>query len=97
VRAFCNDVRNLEPSSWTFVTVEGIEPTNNAAARALRPAVLWRKECFGADSAAGNSFVAKLLTASATGRPHTRHLLTYLTHAVCTYRDGKPAPSLLPA
>src|ERR1700694_2551415 len=37
VRAFCNDVRKLEPALWTFVTVEGVEPTNNAAERALRP------------------------------------------------------------
>jgi transposase len=26
---------------WTFSRVEGVEPTNNAAERALRPAVLW--------------------------------------------------------
>jgi 5,5'-dehydrodivanillate O-demethylase len=28
---------------WTLARVEGVEPTNNAAERALRPAVLWRK------------------------------------------------------
>lgn len=95
VRAFCNDVRKLEPALWTFVTVEGVEPTNNAAERALRPAVLWRKGCFGADSANGNTFVARILTASATCRQQQRHLLTYLTAAVVAYRDGQPAPSLL--
>src|SRR5262249_14964312 len=31
VRAFCNDVTKVEPSLWTFVTVAGVEPTNNAA------------------------------------------------------------------
>ncbi len=46
----------LWPALWTFVTVEGVEPTNNAAERALRPAVLWRKGCFGTQSAAGNTF-----------------------------------------
>ena len=96
VRAFCNDVTKLEPALWTFVTIEGVEPTNNAAERALRPAVLWRKGCFGADSPDGNGFVAKILTASATCRQQKRHLLTYLTTAVSAYRDGKPAPSLLP-
>jgi transposase len=95
VRAFCHDVRKLEPALWTFVTVEGVEPTNNAAERALRPAVLWRKGCFGADSANGNTFVARILTASATCRQQQRHLLTYLTAAVVAYRDGQPAPSLL--
>lgn len=43
VRALCNDVRKLEPVLWTFVMVEGAEPTNNAAERALRPPVLWYK------------------------------------------------------
>jgi transposase len=95
VRAFCNDVRKLEPALWTFVTVAGVEPTNNAAERALRPAVLWRKGCFGANSSAGNTFVAKILTVSATCRQQKRHLLTYLTNAVVAYRDGQPTPSLL--
>jgi transposase len=96
VRALCNDVRKLEPALWTFVTIEGVEPTNNAAERALRPAVLWRKGCFGAESAAGNTFVAKILTASATCRQQERHLLTYLTQVVSAYRNGTPSPSLLP-
>ena len=36
---------------WTFVRVEGVEPTNNAAKRALHPGVLWRKGSFGTQSA----------------------------------------------
>jgi transposase len=48
------DLLELWPALWTFVTVDGVEPTNNAAEQALRPAVLWRKGCFGAQSAAGN-------------------------------------------
>jgi transposase len=95
VRALCNDVRKLEPALWTFVTVEGVEPTNNAAERALRPAVLWRKGCFGADSTNGNAFVAKILTASASCRQQERHLLTYFTDALVAYRDGRPAPKLV--
>ncbi|MDF5733393.1 MAG: transposase, partial [Rhizonema sp. PD38] len=31
----------VEPALWLFVTVEGVEPTNNAAERAIRPAVIW--------------------------------------------------------
>lgn len=63
---------------------------------ALRPVVLWSKGCFGADSAEGNAFVAKIQTASATCRQHEKHLLAYLTLAISAYRDGNPAPSLLP-
>jgi transposase len=94
VCGFCRDVRTLEPALWTFVMVDGVEPTNNAAERVLRPTVLWRKGCFGADSATGNSFVAKILTASATCRQQRRHLLSYLTDAVGAYRRGLDAPPL---
>jgi transposase len=87
-RALCNDVRKLEPALWTFVIVDEVEPTNNAAERALRPAVLWRKGCFGADSAAGNDFVAKILTVAATCCQQQKHLLTYLTDAIVAYRCG---------
>src|SRR3989337_158569 len=78
-QAFCRDLLALWPALWTFVTIEGVEPTNNAAERALRPAVLWRKGCFGAQSDAGNLFVARILTASATCRQQERPLLTILT------------------
>ncbi len=85
----------LWPALWTFVTVAGVEPTNNAAERALRPAVLWRKGCFGAQSAAGNTFVERILTVSATCRQQNRHLRTFLTEAVAAYWAGQPAPTLL--
>lgn len=35
---------------WTFLNVKGVEPTNNASERALRPAVIWRKLSFGTQS-----------------------------------------------
>lgn len=37
----CRQLLKVEPAMWLFVTVEGVEPTNNAAERAIRPAVLW--------------------------------------------------------
>lgn len=90
-----DELLNLWPALWTFVTIEGVEPTNNAAERALRPAVLWRKGCFGAQSESGNRFVERILTVSATCRQQDRHLLTFLTEAVSAYWAGQPAPSLL--
>jgi transposase len=95
-RSFCRDLLLWWPALWTFVTVEGVEPTNNAAERALRPAVLWRKGCFGAQSADGNTFVAHILTVTATCRQQDRHLLTFLTDAVHAYWTGLPTPTLLP-
>jgi transposase len=94
---FCTGLLKLWPALWTFVTIPGIEPTNNAAEQAIRPAVLWRKGSFGTQSAAGNCFVERLLSVAATCRQQDRSLLAYLT-AVCTAAQaGDPIPSLLPA
>jgi transposase len=87
----------LWPALWTFVTVDGIEPTNNRAEQALRPAVLWRKGCFGAASEAGNRFVERLLTVAATCQAQQRDLWTFLNEAIECAWAGRPAPSLLPA
>ena len=91
------EVLALWPALWLFVTQEGVEPTNNAAERALRPAVLWRKGCFGAQSAAGNTFVERILTVSATCGQQNRPLRPFLTEAVAAHWAGQPAPMLLPA
>ena len=41
-RQFANNLLKIWPALWTFVTVDGIEPTNNPAERALRGAVIHR-------------------------------------------------------
>jgi hypothetical protein len=71
----------------------GVAPTNNAAERALRPAVLWRKGCFGADSDDGNVFVARILTVRETCRQQQWHLLNFLTDTVIAYRNGLSPPA----
>ena len=81
---------------WLFVRVEGIEPTNNAAERAVRPAVIWRRTSFGTQRAASSQFVARMLTVMLTLRSQQRHVLEYLTTACEAARQGRPAPSLLP-
>lgn len=96
-QGLCADLLTLWPALWTFATVPGIEPTNNAAEQALRPAVLWRKGCFGADSTDGNTFVARILTVAATCRQQQRDLLPFLTDAVRAHWAGLPAPLLISA
>jgi transposase len=81
---------------WTFTQVEGVEPTNNVAERALRPAVLWRKGSFGSDSTAGSRFAERMLTVIATCRQQGRQLLAFLVAAGEATLRGTPAPSLLP-
>ena len=81
---------------WLFVTTEGVEPTNNAAERAIRPAVIWRRTSFGTQTQAGSVFVARMLTVVTTLKSQRRHVLDFLTCAIVAARDGQPAPSLLP-
>jgi transposase len=91
----CQELLAHEDALWTFVRESGVEPTNNAAEQALRPAVLWRKGCFGAHSAEGNAFVERILTISATCTQQHRHLLTFLTAAVDAAWRGQSAPKLV--
>jgi len=95
-RRTCANILTVEDALWTFVTMEGVEPTNNAAERALRRAVLWRRRSFGTQSAAGSLFVARLLTVVTTLRHQERDVLDYLTDACAAVVTGAPAPSLLP-
>src|SRR5919198_776462 len=92
----CRELLKVESALWLFVRVEGIEPTNNAAERALRPAVIWRRTSLGTQSALGSQFAARMLTVTLTLRSQQRSVLEYLT-AVCeAARQGMPTPSLLP-
>jgi transposase len=95
--ALCRELMKWWPALWIFARVEGVEPTNNVAERALRPIVLWRKGCFGSDSAAGSRFAERLLTVVASCRQQGRRLLEFLVAAGEAALRGSPPPSLLPA
>jgi transposase len=82
---------------WTFARVDSVEPTNNVAERALRPAVLWRKGSFGSASEAGSRFAARLLAVAATCRQQGRSLLEFLVTTGEAAVRGSLPPSLLPA
>jgi transposase len=92
----CRNILKVEPALWTFVDTEGVEPTNNAAERALRRGVLWRKRSFGSQSERGLRFTERILTVVATLRQQKRDVLAYLTVACEAQHLGLPAPSLLP-
>ena len=95
--ALCRDLNAWWAALWTFARAEGVEPTNNVAERALRPAVLWRKGSFGSDSESGSRFAERLLTVVASCRQQGRQLLDFLVAAGEAAVRGTPAPSLLPA
>jgi transposase len=95
-RRTCGNILKLEVALWTFVRVEGVEPTNNSAERGLRRAVLWRRRSFGTQSEDGSYFVERVLTAVTTLRQQKRDVLDYLTQACAAAMRGDKAPSLLP-
>jgi transposase len=92
----CRALLKRRPALWTVVRHEGGEPTNNAAERAIRPGVLWRKGRFGTQSAAGSCVVEAMMTVVATLHQQHRHVLAYVTAACEAALCGAPAPSLLP-
>lgn len=91
----CRELLAVEPALWTFVRVEGVEPTNNHIERLLRLAVLWRKKSFGSQSESGCRWVERLLTVVQTRRLQGRPVLDYLYEALVAHRGGLPAPKLL--
>ena len=95
-RRTCQNILKFKPALWTFIDREGVEPTNNAAERALRRGVLWRKRSFGTQSKAGSVFVERILTTVMTLRQQKRNVLDYLTTACKAAIQGSPIPSLLP-
>jgi transposase len=97
VATFCRNVLAVEAALWTFVRVEGVEPTNNRAERLQRMAVLWRKNAFGSRSEGGCRFVERMRTVVQTLRLQERPVLAYLQQAVVAHRAGLPAPKLLPS
>lgn len=95
--ATCREVLAVEASLWTFARVAGVEPTNNAAERAVRHAVCWRKTSYGTDSEAGSRFVERVLAVVASCRQQGRNVLDFLVEAVQAARTGATPPSLIPA
>lgn len=91
----CNELLSIEPSLWTFATVSGVEPTNNAAERAVRHAVCWRKTSYGTDSERGSRFVERILTVVASCRSQGRDVMEFLTRAIMAYQNQAEKPSLL--
>ena len=87
----------LEHGLFTFVDEEGVEPTNNASERALRPGVIQKKLTFGTESEKGSRFVERMLTVTTTLRQQNRDVLGFLISAHEAQIKGALADSLLPA
>lgn len=93
-RQFANNLLKIWPALWTFVTVDGIEPTNNPAERALRAPVIHRKLSLGSQSKTGERFAERALSAAGTCRLQRRSFFTYLSELIPTHTRGDPFPAL---
>jgi transposase len=92
---FAKNLLKIWPALWTFLTVEGVTPTNNAAERALRGPVIYRKLSYGNQSDAGERFTERSLSASVTCRLQHRSLLHYLTQLFTVHQHGGALPTLI--
>jgi transposase len=92
----CRAILTLRQALWTFVRHPEVEPTNNAAERAIRPGVLWRTGSFGTQSPEGSRFVETMMTTVATLKQPHRNILDDIIAACEAPLRNQPAPSLLP-
>ncbi len=93
-RQFANNLLKVWPALWTFTTIDGVQPTNNPAERALRSPVIHRKVSLGTQSDQGERFAERALSAAATCRQQSRSLFTYLSELITAHSRGDPFPAL---
>jgi transposase len=94
-RRFANNLLKVWPALWTFVAIDGVEPTNNPAERALRGPVIHRKLSHGTRTDHGERFAERALSIAATCRQQHRSLFDYLTELLTTHSRGDPLPALV--
>lgn len=94
VTGSCANILEHRAALWTFVDIDGVEPTNNHAERELRAFVLWRKRCFGTQSERGNLFAERVMTVAHTARKQRKDVLAFLADCCQAKLDGTRAPSL---
>jgi transposase len=95
ISGFSTELLGLWDALWTFADHDGVEPTNNAAERVLRPAVIWRKLSGGTQSRDGSRFVERILSVVTTCRQQHRNVFAFLTEAVQAAWAGQPTPLLV--
>jgi len=81
---------------FRFVSTPDLEPTNNAAERALRFVVIQRRITQGTRGEAGRTWSERIWTAASSCAKQGRSLYDYLHQALLAHLNGQPAPSLLP-
>ena len=100
----CHKLLKQKEALWTFLQIQGIEPTNNSAVdvvfsagvRALRQSVIQRKISHGVQSRQGAICRSRLLTVTTTLRQQGRDVWQFMEQAWVAHHRGGVMPSLLP-
>lgn len=92
----CKELLKVEPALWTFVRIEGVEPTNNTSERSGRPAVIKRKLSYGTHSPAGSRFIERMMTVITSLKQQSRPVLPYLVEAIQAKLEDRTVPSIVP-
>jgi len=90
------DILKHREALWTFVDVEGVEPTNNHAEQQVRHPVLIRKISGGTQSERGSRFIERMLTTVASLRRQQRNIHAFLTESCVARTSNTAPPSLIP-
>ncbi len=97
VSGSCADILSHREALWTFVTREGVEPTNNHGELELRDFVLWRKRSFGTQSERGERFAERVMTVVRTARKQGKDVLDFIFSSIRARIEGTTTPLLLGA
>ena len=92
----CHKLLKQKEALWTFLEIEGVEPTNNSAERALRQSVIQRKISHGVQSRQGAICRSRLLTVTTTLRQQGRDVWQFIEQTWVAHHRGGVMPSLLP-
>lgn len=95
---FANGLLEEYEALWTFCDVPDlhIDPSNNAAERAVRHAVLMRRLQGGTQSDHGNRWIERIQSIRETCRLQSRPVLAYLIDAATAAHHRLPTPSPVP-
>ena len=82
---------------WTFLRIEGVDPTNNRAERNLRPLVILKRIFQRLPSPRGKAFFERLMSTGATARIRGVPYFDWLIKALHAAHLDRPVPALEPA
>ncbi len=94
-RGTCGQLTEREASLFMFAFHNGVEPTNNAAERAIRHGVIWRRQSHGPKSESGAKYLANIWSVVETCRQQGRQVWAFLADCFDAAQVGRPRPCLV--